>query len=72
MGEHEPIMVQEYLPIVKKGDKRIILINGEPVGCLNRIPAEGEFRSNLGVGGLPELSNYHQGILRFVKELVKH
>ena len=56
LGEHEPIMAQEYLPIVKKGDKRIILINGEPDGCLNRIPAEGEFRSNLGVGGLPELS----------------
>ena len=56
LGENEPIMAQEYLPIVKKGDKRIILINGEPVGCLNRIPAEGEFRSNLGVGGLPELS----------------
>ena len=56
LGEHEPIMAQEYLPIGKKGDKRIILINGEPVGCLNRIPAEGEFRSNLGVGGLPELS----------------
>ena len=56
LGEHEPIMAQEYLPIVKKGDKRIILINGEPVGCLNRIPAEGEFRSNLGVGGLPELT----------------
>ena len=36
--------------------RRIILINGEPVGCLNRVPAEGEFRSNLGVGGLPELS----------------
>ena len=56
LSEHEPIMAPEYLPIVKKGDKRIILINGEPVGCLNRIPAEGEFRSNLGVGGLPELS----------------
>ena len=54
-NEYEPIMAQEYLPIVKKGDKRIILINGEPVGCLNRVPAEGEFRSNLGVGGLPEL-----------------
>ena len=56
LDQYEPIMAQEYLPIVKKGDKRIILINGEPVGCLNRIPAEGEFRSNLGVGGLPELS----------------
>ena len=56
LDQYEPIMAQEYLPIVKKGDKRIILINGEPVGCLNRIPAKGEFRSNLGVGGLPELS----------------
>lgn len=56
LDQYEPIMAQEYLPIVKKGDKRIILINGEPVGCLNRVPAEGEFRSNLGVGGLPELS----------------
>ena len=56
LDQYEPIMAQEYLPIVKKGDKRIILINGEPVGCLNRIPAEGEFRSNLGVGGLPELT----------------
>ena len=56
LDEYEPIMAQEYLPIVKKGDKRIILINGEPVGCLNRVPAEGEFRSNLGVGGLPQLS----------------
>ena len=54
--KNEPIMVQQYLPEVKKGDKRIILVNGEPVGCLNRIPAKGEFRSNLGVGGKPELS----------------
>ncbi len=54
--EKEPIMIQPFLPEVTKGDKRIILINGEPVGCLNRIPAEGEFRSNLGVGGQPELS----------------
>ncbi|MEE3294607.1 MAG: glutathione synthase [Pseudomonadota bacterium] len=54
--EKEPIMIQPFLPEVTKGDKRIILIKGEPVGCLNRIPAEGEFRSNLGVGGQPELS----------------
>jgi len=54
--EKEPIMIQPFLPEVTKGDKRIILINGEPVGCLNRVPAEGEFRSNLGVGGQPELS----------------
>jgi len=53
--EKEPIMIQPFLPEVKYGDKRIIILNGEPVGCLNRIPAEGEFRSNLGVGGIPEL-----------------
>ena len=49
-------MVQPFLPEVKFGDKRIIILNGEPVGCLNRIPADGEFRSNLGVGGIPVLS----------------
>ena len=55
-NEKEPIMIQPFLPEVKHGDKRIIILNGEPVGCLNRIPAEGEFRSNLGVGGIPKLS----------------
>mgnify|MGYP006431402431 FL=1 len=55
-SELEPIMVQPFLPEVKFGDKRIIILNGEPVGCLNRIPADGEFRSNLGVGGIPVLS----------------
>ena len=55
-NELEPIMVQPFLPEVKFGDKRIIILNGEPVGCLNRIPADGEFRSNLCVGGIPVLS----------------
>ncbi|RUT30185.1 glutathione synthase [Arsenicitalea aurantiaca] len=52
----EPFMVQKYLPDVRKGDKRIILVDGEPVAGLNRIPAEGEARSNMHVGGRPELS----------------
>jgi len=52
----EPFMVQRYLPDVRKGDKRIIIIDGEPVMGLNRIPAEGEARSNMHVGGRPELS----------------
>ena len=71
LGEHEPIMAQEYLPIVKKGDKRIILINGEPVGCLNRIPAEGEFRSNLGVGGMPELVELSSRDIEICKRISK-
>ena len=47
----EPFMVQEYRPEVREGDKRIILVDGELAGVINRIPAEGETRSNLHVGG---------------------
>jgi glutathione synthase len=50
----EPFMIQKYLPDVRKGDKRIIIIDGEAVAGLNRIPAEGEARSNMHVGGRPE------------------
>ncbi|MEO6014610.1 MAG: glutathione synthase [Devosia sp.] len=52
----EPFMIQRYLPEVRKGDKRIIIIDGEPIAGLNRIPSEGEARSNMHVGGRPELS----------------
>ena len=47
----EPVMIQAYLPDVTKGDKRIILIDGKAVGAINRIPSEGEARSNMHVGG---------------------
>ena len=47
----EPIMVQRYVPEVRQGDKRIILIDGEAAGAVNRVPMEGEARSNLHVGG---------------------
>ena len=50
----EPIIVQRYLPEVRQGDKRIILIDGEPVGAINRVPAAGEARSNMHGGGRPE------------------
>ena len=50
----EPIMIQEYLHDVRNGDKRIILLNGEAVGAINRIPKLGESRSNMHVGGKPE------------------
>jgi glutathione synthase len=53
----EPIVVQRYLPEVRKGDKRIILVDGEPVGAVNRVPAAGEARSNLHVGGRAEASD---------------
>ncbi|GLQ05276.1 glutathione synthase [Sneathiella chinensis] len=47
----EPMIVQKYLPEVRQGDKRIILVDGEPVGAINRVPQVGEARSNMHVGG---------------------
>lgn len=47
----EPVMVQEYLPAAKEGDKRIILVEGKPIGAVNRIPTGKEFRGNMAVGG---------------------
>ncbi|HEY9807993.1 MAG TPA: glutathione synthase [Halomicronema sp.] len=46
-----PVMVQEYLPAAKEGDKRIIVLDGQPVGAINRIPTGSEFRGNMAVGG---------------------
>jgi glutathione synthase len=53
---NEPLMVQRYLPEVRRGDKRVILVNGKPAGAVNRVPAEGESRANLHVGGRAERS----------------
>ncbi len=50
----EPLIVQKFLPAVSKGDKRVILVDGEAVGAINRVPAKGEVRSNMHVGGRPE------------------
>ncbi len=49
----EPVMVQAYLPAVRHGDKRIILIDGTAAGAVNRIPPEGDVRSNMHIGGRP-------------------
>jgi glutathione synthase len=49
-----PVMAQAFLPGVTAGDKRILLVDGEPLGAVNRKPMAGEFRSNLAVGGAPE------------------
>ncbi|WP_026380547.1 glutathione synthase [Afifella pfennigii] len=50
----EPFVVQRYLPEVRQGDKRIILVDGEPAGAINRVPALGDARSNMHVGGRAE------------------
>ncbi len=53
-GAREPVMAQLYLPEIRQGDKRVILVDGEPAGALNRVPAVREARSNLHVGGRAE------------------
>ena len=50
----EPVILQKFLPAVTRGDKRIILVDGEFAGAINRVPAKGEARSNMHVGGRPE------------------
>jgi glutathione synthase len=46
-----PVMVQEYLPQAQEGDKRIIMLDGEPIGAVNRVPSGKEFRGNMATGG---------------------
>jgi glutathione synthase len=50
----EPVIVQKFLPSVTRGDKRILLVDGEAVGAINRVPQKGQIRSNMAVGGRPE------------------
>ena len=52
--ERLPVMAQRFLPAVENGDKRILLVDGEPLGAVNRRPTSGDFRSNLAVGGQAE------------------
>ena len=63
----EPHMVQAFLPDVAEGDKRIVLVDGEVAGAINRLPGEGEIRSNLAAGGTAaktELTPTRAGNLR--------
>ncbi|MEH6487109.1 glutathione synthase [Hyphomonas oceanitis] len=65
----EPVMVQAFLPAVSEGDKRIILIDGEPVGAINRRPMSGQVRSNLVVGGTAEKSDLSDADMRICETI---
>ena len=58
---NEPFIIQQFIPKVKEGDKRIILIDGEITGAINRLPQDGEIRSNMHVGGLPAKTEITEG-----------
>ncbi len=70
----EPFIIQKFLPEIKYGDKRIILINGEPIAALRRIPGKNEIRSNIHVGGNCEpikISRQDLKICAEIKEFLK-
>ena len=70
----EPLVAQKYLPEVRTGDKRIILINGEPVGAINRIPPAGEARANMHVGAkaeATEVTDHEQSICTTIGPTLK-
>ena len=70
----EPVIVQRYLPEVRQGDKRIILIDGEAVGAINRVPPPGEARSNMHAGGRPvpaKLTNRERDICSAIGPALK-
>ena len=70
----EPVIAQRYEPAVREGDKRIILIDGEAAGVINRIPAAGEARSNMHVGGRPvkwQLSERDKEICRAIGPVLR-
>ena len=70
-----PVVVQKFIENVKSGDKRIILLDGNPVGCINRIPPEGHFKANLHLGGRAEttvLSNVEKKICKSLEGILKN
>jgi glutathione synthase len=66
---NEPFIVQKFLPDIKNGDKRVILINGEPIAALRRTPKNNEIRSNIHVGGNCEAINLSKQDLKICNEI---
>lgn len=67
-----PVMVQQFLPNVSEGDKRILVVDGDPLGVINRLPRDGEFRSNLAVGGRAEATILTDKEQQICEELAPH
>lgn len=67
--DRSPLMIQQYLPAVSKGDKRVIMIDGVATGAVNRVPAAGEARSNLHVGGKAEQSDLDENDYRIAEAI---
>ena len=69
VSSREPIVAQQYLHDVRQGDKRVILVEGEAVASVNRIPRPGEARANVHVGGRPEASELSDRDIEIAKTI---
>ena len=65
----EPVMVQTYLPAAKEGDKRVVMLNGDPIGAVNRVPTGKEFRGNMAVGGRSDKTELTKRDLEICREV---
>lgn len=73
-ASREPLMIQRYEPAVRQGDKRVILVDGEPIGAINRVPQKGDLRSNMHVGGVAvkvELTQRDKEICKIIGPTLK-
>ena len=70
--EQLPVMMQKFIPEVQNGDKRIIIVDGKPLGAINRIPNQGDFRSNLAMGGKAEKTSLSSAEESICLELSQH
>ena len=70
--EQLPVMMQKFIPEVQNGDKRIIIVDGKPLGAINRIPNQGDFRSNLAMGGKAEKTSLSSAEKTICLELTQH
>ena len=68
-SSREPLIAQAFLPAVAKGDKRILIIDGDPIGAINRVPQPGETRSNMHVGGEARPTNLTEDDLRICRAI---
>ena len=66
-----PIIIQEYIDGVRFGDKRVILLNGIPIGAINRIPKQGDFKANLHLGGKAEVTDLTKNEKKICQSLKK-
>ncbi|RPH03821.1 MAG: glutathione synthase [Alphaproteobacteria bacterium TMED93] len=71
LEQEEHFIIQKFIKRVSKGDKRILLINGEPVGAINRVPNKSEIRANLHIGGRAKKTNLSKNDLKICKKIKK-